>query len=167
MQKVWKVFCKLRASESAEVAATAKQKAARARQQRWRETELLRADTRASKRAKAAADKERASWLREELDPTRPDRPKGWSRRVADRAVLQWGAKRDFIRKLQNAAPRHQVVEKVLSAVQVLLTRAQKKRKRRRARRAGAVLSKSLLVSGGVAAAQPGAGGGEIVILSP
>ena len=98
-KKVWKVFCKLRAGESAEVAATAKQVAARARQQRWRETELLRAGTRESKRAKAAADKERARRLREELDPTRPDRPKGWSRRVPDRAVLQWGAKRDFIRR--------------------------------------------------------------------
>ncbi len=88
-KKVWKVFCKLRAGESAELAATAKQVAARARQQRWRETELLHAGTRESKRAKAAADKERARRLREELDPTRPDRPKGWSRRVPDRAVLQ------------------------------------------------------------------------------
>jgi hypothetical protein len=59
-KKVWKVFCKLRAGESAEVAATAKQVAARARQQRWRETKLLRAGTHESKRAKAAADKERA-----------------------------------------------------------------------------------------------------------
>jgi hypothetical protein len=75
-KKVWKVFCKLRAGKSAEVAATAKQVAARARQQRWRETEQLRAGTRALKRAKAAADKERARRLREELDPTRPDRPK-------------------------------------------------------------------------------------------
>jgi hypothetical protein len=134
-KKVWKVFCKLRAGESAEVAATAKQVAARARQQRWRETELLRAGTRESKRARAAADKERARRLREELDPTRPDRPKGWSRRVPDRAVLQWGAKRDFIRRLHNAAPRLAVAEKVLSAVRVLLTRSQKKRKRRKARR--------------------------------
>ena len=64
-KKVWKVFCKLRAGESAEVAATAKQVAARARQQRWRKTELLRAGTRESNRAKAAADKERARRLRE------------------------------------------------------------------------------------------------------
>ncbi len=92
-KKVWKVFCKLRAGESAEVAATAKQVAARARQQRWRETELLRAGTCESKRAKAAADKERARRLREELDPTRPDRPKGWSRRVLDRAVLYNGGR--------------------------------------------------------------------------
>ena len=52
-KKVWKVFCTLRAGESAEVAATAKQVTARARQQRWRETEVLREGTRASKRAKA------------------------------------------------------------------------------------------------------------------
>ncbi len=87
-KKVWKIFCKLRAGESAEVAATAKQVAARARQQRWRETEQLRAGTRESKRAKAAADKERSRRLREELDPTRPDRLKGWSWRVPDRAVV-------------------------------------------------------------------------------
>ncbi len=137
--------------------------AARARQQRWRETKVLREGTRASKRAKAAADKELASRLREELDPTRPDRPKGWSRRVSDQAVLQWGAKRDFIRKMHNAAPRHKVAERVLSAVRV---RAQKKRKRRKARRDGALLSKSLVLGGG-AAAQPGAGAGEVVVLSP
>ena len=106
-KSVWQVFCKLRAGESAEVASSAKQMAARARQQRWRETEQLRAGTRETKRAKAAAEKERARRLREELDPTRPDCPKGWSRRVSDRAVLQWGAKRDFIRKMHNAAPRH------------------------------------------------------------
>ena len=158
------MFCKLRAGESAEVAATAKQMAARARQQRWRETELLRAGTCATKRAKAAADKERASRLREELDPTRLDRPKGWSRRVADRAVLQWGAKRDFIRKLHNAAPRHQVVEKVLSAVRVLLTRAQKKRKRRRARREGARLTKPADGLGGDAVALLGGVGGAGVL---
>ncbi len=76
---VLKVFCKLRAGESAEVAATAKQVGARARQQRWRETEVLREGTHASKRAKAAADKKRASRLREKLDPARPDRPEGWS----------------------------------------------------------------------------------------
>ncbi len=68
-KKVWKVFCKLRAGESAEVAATAEQVAARARQQRWRETEQLRAGTRETMRAKAAADKERARRLREELAP--------------------------------------------------------------------------------------------------
>ena len=68
---VWKVFCKLRAGESAEVAASAKQVAARARQKRWRETEQLRAGTRETKRAKAAADKERARRLREELDKER------------------------------------------------------------------------------------------------
>ncbi len=91
-KKVWKVFCKLRAGESAEVAATAKQMAARARKQRWRETEVLREGTRASKRAKAAADKLRTSRLREEeLDPTRPDRPKGWSRRVC-RVSDRWSA---------------------------------------------------------------------------
>ena len=45
-KSVWKVFCKLRAGESAEVAATAKQVAARAKQQRWRETEQLRAERR-------------------------------------------------------------------------------------------------------------------------
>jgi aminopeptidase N len=125
MQKSVEGVCKLRAGESAEVAATVKQVAARARQQRWRETEVLREGTRASKRTKAAADKLRASRLREEL-------------RVSDQAVLQWGAKRDFIRKMHNTAPRHTVVERVLSAVRVLLTRAQKKRKRRRARREGA-----------------------------
>ena len=117
---------------------TAKQVAARARQQRWREAELLRAGTRESKRAKAAADKERARRLREELDPTRPDRPKGWSRRVPDRAVLQWWAKRDFIRRLHNTAPRLALAAKVLSAVRVLFTRSQKKRKRRKARRVAA-----------------------------
>ena len=52
--------------------------------------------------------------------------------------VLQWGAKRDFIRRLHNAAPRLAVAAKVLSAVRVLLTRSQKKRKRRKARRAAA-----------------------------
>ena len=142
--------------------------AARARQQRWCETEQLRAGTRESKRAKAAADKERARRLREELDPTRPERPKGWSRRVTDRAVLQWGAKRDFIRKMHHAAPRLIVVEKVLSAVRSILSRAQKKRKRRRARRVVArAKMKHREVSGGGVAAQPGAGGGEVVVLSP
>ena len=163
-KKVWKVFCKLRAGESAEVAATAKQVAARARQQRWRETEILREGTRASKRAKAAAAKLRASRLREELDPTRPDRPKGWSRRVSDQAVLQWGAKRDFIRRMHNTAPRHTVVERVLSAVRVLLTRAQKKRKRRRARREGARLLKPAEgLGGGVVARLGGVGGAGVL----
>ncbi len=111
----------------------------------------------------------RASRLREELDPTRPDRPKGWSRRVSDQAVLQWGAKRDFIRKMHNTAPRHKVAERVLSAVRVLLTRAQKKRKRRKARREGALQPKPLdALGGGAAAQQPGAGvGGGVVLLSP
>jgi hypothetical protein len=154
----------LRAGESAEVAATAKQVAARARQQRWRETEILREGTRASKRAKAAAAKLRASRLREELDPTRPDRPKGWSRRVSDQAVLQWGAKRDFIRRMHNTAPRHTVVERVLSAVRVLLTRAQKKRKRRRARREGARLMKPAEgLGGGVVALLGGVGGAGVL----
>ncbi len=105
-KKTWKVFCKLRAGESAEVAATAKQVAAsRARQQHWRETEPLRVGAHVSKRAKATTDKERARRLREELDPTRPDRPKGWSRRAADRAVLQWEAKRDFTRNCTMQLP--------------------------------------------------------------
>jgi len=73
-KSVWKVFCKLRAGESAEVAASAKQVAARARQQRWRETEQLRAGTRETKRAKAAADKERARRLREPRSWTPPGR---------------------------------------------------------------------------------------------
>ncbi len=157
----------MRAGESAEVEATAKQVAARARQRRWRETEQLRAGTRETKRAKAAADKERARKLREELDPTRPDRPKGWSRRVSDRAVLQWGAKRDFIRKMHNAAPRHQVAGRILISVREILTRAQKKRKRRRSRRDAALLKlKPLVVLGGVAE-RPSAGGEEVVVLSP
>ena len=113
------------------------------------------------------AEKERARRLREELDPTRPDRPKGWSRRVSDRAVLQWGAKRDFIRKMHNAAPRHQVVGRILIAVREILTRAQKKRKRRRTRRDAALLKlKPLVVLGGVAE-HPSAGGEEVVVLSP
>ncbi len=164
---MWKIFCKLRAGESAEVAATAKKVAARARQQRWRETEQLRAGTRESKRAKAAADKERARRLREELDPTRSDRPKGWSRRVSDRAVLQWGVKRDFIRRLHNAAPRLGVAAKVLGAVRVLLTRSQKKRKHRRARQVAATKSQSLAAGGGGAVAKLSEGGVEVVVLSP
>ena len=109
----------------------------------------------------------RTSRLREELDPTRPDRPKGWSRRVSNQAVLQWGAKRDFIRKMHNTAPRHKVVERVLSAVRVLLTRAQKKRKRRKARREGARLLKPVDGLGGGVAALLGAGVGGGVVLAP
>ena len=55
---VWKVFCRLRAGEDEATAAAAKQVAARARQQRWRETEQQRLGIRATKRAKAVADKE-------------------------------------------------------------------------------------------------------------
>ncbi len=74
---VWKAFCRLRAGEDEVTAATAKQVAARAIQQRWRETEQQRLGIRATKRAKAVEEKERARRLREILDPTRPDRPKG------------------------------------------------------------------------------------------
>ena len=73
-KKVWKVFCKLREGDDAEAAATAKQVAKRARQQRWRETELLRKGVRENKRAKAAAEKEKASRLRDILEPIRPYR---------------------------------------------------------------------------------------------
>ncbi len=55
---VWKVFCRLRAGEDEATTAVAKQVAARARQQRWRETEQQRLVLRATKRATAAANKE-------------------------------------------------------------------------------------------------------------
>ncbi len=128
--------------------------------------ELLRAGTRETNTANAAADKERARRLREELDPTWPDRPKGWSRRVPDRAVLQWGAKHDFIRRLNNSAPRLAVAAKVLSAVRVLLTRKQKKRKRRRARQIAAAKAQ-LWAPSEVGVSKQGEGDGEVVVLSP
>ena len=83
---------------------------------------------------------------------------------MSDQAVLQWGAKRDFIRRMHNTAPRHTVVERVLSAVRILLTRAQKKRKRRRARREGARLLKPAEGLGGGVVAQMGGVGGAGVL---
>ena len=81
--------------------------------------------------------------------------------------MLQWGAKRDFIKKMQIAAPRHLVAVRVLSSVREILTRAQKKRKRRRSRRDAALLNlKPLAVLGGVAE-HPSAGWEEVVVLSP
>jgi hypothetical protein len=49
--KRWKVFCRLRAGEDEATAVVAKQVAARARQQRWRETEQQRLGLRATKQA--------------------------------------------------------------------------------------------------------------------
>ncbi len=86
--------------------------------------------------------------------------------RVSDQAVLQWGAKRDLIRKMHNAAPRHTVVERVLSAVRVLLTRAQKKQKRRKARRESARQLKPVNSFGGGVPARLGAGVGGGVVLA-
>ena len=133
-KKVWKVFCKLRAGEDAETAATAKQVAKRARQQRWRETEQLRKGVRENKRAKAAAEKEKASRLRVILEPTRPDRPKGWTRRLTDRSVLHWGAKRELIAMMGGLVASSPVVVAVMARVKEVLSRAQKKRLRRFAR---------------------------------
>ena len=131
---VWKVFCRLRAGEDEATAAAAKQVAARARQQRWRETEQQRLGIRATKRAKAVADKERARRLREILDPTRPDRPKGWTRRLTDRAVLHWGAKRDLIKRMTTVSVKSAQVAVVIATARASLTRVEKKRQRRYAR---------------------------------
>ena len=133
---VWKTFCKLRAGVDAESAAKAKQVANRARHQRWRETAHQREGVRETKRAKAAADKEKARRLREVLEPTRPDRPKGWTRRLTDRAVLHWGAKRELIRQMGGSRLRLEVTAVVLTQARLALTRVQKKRNRRNARRA-------------------------------
>jgi hypothetical protein len=123
-----------RAGEDEATAAAAKQVAARARQQRWRETEQQRLGIRATKRAKAVADKERARRLREILDPTRPGRPKGWTRRLTDRAVLHWGAKRDLIKRMTNVSAKSVQVAVVIAVARASLTRVQKKRQRRYAR---------------------------------
>ena len=80
--------------------------------------------------------------------------------------MLQWGAKRDFIRRLHNSAPRLAVAAKVLSAVRVLLTRSQKKRKRRRARQVAAAMPR-LAVLTGVSVSKQGEGVEEVVVLSP
>ena len=134
-KKVWKIFCKLRAGEDAETAATAKQVAKeRARQQRWRETELLRKGVRENKRAKAAAEKEKANRLRNILEPTRPDRPRGWTRRLTDRSVLHWGAKRDLIAMMGGLVASSPAVVATMARAKEVLSRAQKKRLRRFAR---------------------------------
>ena len=132
---VWKVFCRLRAGEDEATAVAAKQVAARARQQRWRETEPQRLGLRATKRAKAAADKEKARRLRLILDPTRPDRPKGWTRRLTDRAVLHWGAKRELIKRLTTVSAKTAQVAVVIATARASLSRVQTKRNRRYALR--------------------------------
>ncbi len=86
---------------------------------------------------------------------------------MPDRAVLRWGAKRDFIRRFHNFAPRLAVAAKVLSAVRVLLTRSQKKRKRRRARQVAAANAQSLAVPGGGGVFKRGEVDVEVVVLSP
>ena len=105
------MFCRLRAGIDADVAAKAKTVATRARQQRWRDSQTERESKRAAKREKAAADKERAHRLRAPLEASRPDRPKGWTARIPDRAVLHWGAMRNFITLLsgndEDAGERH------------------------------------------------------------
>ncbi len=42
------------------------------------------------------ADKEQAHRLRGPLEASRPDRPPGWTAHIPDRAVLHWGAMRNF-----------------------------------------------------------------------
>ena len=80
------------------------------------------------------AEKERARRLREILDPTRPDRPKGWTRRLTDRAVLHWVAKRDLIKRMTTVSAKSAQVAVVIATARASLTRVQKKRQRRYAR---------------------------------
>ena len=68
------------------------------------------------------------------LDPTRPDRPKGWTRRLTDRAVLHWGAKRELIKRLTAVAAKTAQAAVVIATARAALTRVQKKRNRRYAR---------------------------------
>ena len=128
---VWKVFCRLRAGIDADVAAKAKTVATRARQQRWRDLQTERETKRAAKREKAAADKERAHRLRAPLEASRPDRPPGWTARIPDRAVLHWGAMRNFITLLSGNSLRVAALANVTATARHILSRAQKKHKRR------------------------------------
>ena len=61
-------------------------------------------------------------------------RPKGWTRRLTERAVLHWGAKRDLIKRMTTVSAKSVQVAVVISTARASLTRVQKKRQRRYAR---------------------------------
>ena len=83
---------------------------------------------RENKRAKAAAEKEKASRLRDILEPTRPDHPRGWTRRLTDNSVLHWGAKRDLIAMMGGLVASSPAVVATMARAKEILSRAQKKR---------------------------------------
>jgi hypothetical protein len=120
-RSVWKVFCQLRAGIDADVAAKAKTVASRARQQRG-VTRRPKGNLRAAKREKAAADKEQAHRLRGSLEASRPDRPPGWTAHIPDRAVLHWGAMRNFITLLGGNSLRIAALANVTATARLILS---------------------------------------------